>query len=139
MLDILDTAGQEEYSAMRDQYMRSGQGFMLTYAITSDTSFSEIQGFYNQILRVQDAEKGNVPCVLVANKCDLEESRQVPVDDGRNLATSLNVPFFEASARTRTNVEEPFFELVRCIRKSIAPSKSNKDKKSKLPKKCSIL
>ena len=45
LLDILDTAGQEEYSAMRDQYMRTGQGFLLVYAITSRSSFDEITAF----------------------------------------------------------------------------------------------
>ena len=45
LLDILDTAGQEEYSAMRDQYMRTGQGFLCTYAITSRSSFDEITAF----------------------------------------------------------------------------------------------
>ena len=69
LLDILDTAGQEEYSAMRDQYMRTGQGFILVYAITSRSSFDEIVTFKDQILRVKD--KDRVPMVLVGNKCDL--------------------------------------------------------------------
>ena len=50
MLDILDTAGQDEYSAMRDQYMRTGQGFLLIYAITSRGSFDETKSFYNRHL-----------------------------------------------------------------------------------------
>ena len=53
LLDILDTAGQEEYSAMRDQYMRTGQGFLMVYAITSRSSFEELVGFKDQILRVK--------------------------------------------------------------------------------------
>jgi len=141
LLDILDTAGQEDYSAMRDQYMRSGQGFILTYAITSRTSFSELSTFYHQILRVQEAE--HVPCVLVGNKCDLEQHREVSTEEGRSLASQFIVPFFESSACTRTNVEAPFFDLVRNIRKLQAPKKSSngkeKSSKSKLPKKCSIL
>lgn len=58
LLDILDTAGQEEYSAMRDQYMRTGQGFLMVYAITSRSSFEELVGFKDQILRVKDADRG---------------------------------------------------------------------------------
>jgi GTPase KRas protein len=54
LLDILDTAGQEEYSAMREQYMRTGEGFLLVYSIIDKNSFEEIQGFHNQILRVKD-------------------------------------------------------------------------------------
>src|SRR5438128_9220601 len=48
LLDILDTAGQEEYSAMRDQYMRTGEGFLLVYAITSRASFEETTTFREQ-------------------------------------------------------------------------------------------
>lgn len=69
LLDILDTAGQEEYSAMRDQYMRTGEGFLLVYAINSAKSFEDIGTYREQIKRVKDAEE--VPMVLVGNKCDL--------------------------------------------------------------------
>merc|ERR1712225_83155 len=75
LLDILDTAGQEEYSAMRDQYMRTGEGFLCVYAITSRSSFEEITAFREQILRVKDADA--VPIMICGNKCDLESERQV--------------------------------------------------------------
>jgi GTPase KRas protein len=116
LLDILDTAGQEEYSAMRDGYMRTGQGFILVYAINSRSSFDEIHDFRAQILRVKDKE--SVPSVLVGNKCDLENERQVTTQEGEDLAKSWNCPFFETSAKTRVNVEESFFQLVREIRKA---------------------
>ena len=57
LLDVLDTAGQEEYSAMREQYMRSGEGFLLVYSITSRSSFEEVQTFFQQILRVKGKGK----------------------------------------------------------------------------------
>lgn len=69
LLDILDTAGQEEYSAMRDQYMRTGEGFLLVFAVNSAKSFEDISSYREQIKRVKDAEE--VPMVLVGNKCDL--------------------------------------------------------------------
>lgn len=75
MLDVLDTAGQEEYSAMREQYMRTGEGFLLVYSITSRQSFEEIMTFQQQILRVKD--KDYFPIILVGNKCDLESEREV--------------------------------------------------------------
>jgi GTPase KRas protein len=135
LLDILDTAGQEEYSAMRDQYMRGGQGFVLVYDITSRTSFEEILKFREHILRVKD--KDQVPTVLVGNKCDLNEDRQVTTVEGKELAKSYQCPFFEVSAKTRENIDESFFQLVREIRKEL-----NVDKKQKKPKKaknCKIL
>lgn len=75
LLDVLDTAGQEEYSAMREQYMRTGEGFLLVYSITSRQSFEEITTFQQQILRVKD--KDYFPMVVVGNKCDLEGDRDV--------------------------------------------------------------
>src|SRR3954454_22928559 len=75
LLDVLDTAGQEEYSAMREQYMRTGEGFLLVYSITSRESFEEITTFQQQILRVKD--KDSFPMVVVGNKCDLNDERQV--------------------------------------------------------------
>lgn len=69
---------------MRDQYMRTGQGFIMVYAITSRSSFDEIASFREQILRVKDKDK--VPIVLVGNKCDLETERQVTTGEGQDLA-----------------------------------------------------
>jgi len=60
---------------MREQYMRTGEGFLLVYSITSRNSFEEISTFHQQILRVKD--KDSFPVILIANKCDLEYERQV--------------------------------------------------------------
>ena len=78
LLDVLDTAGQEEYSAMREQYMRTGEGFLLAYSITSRESFEEIRTFQQQILRVKD--KDIFPMVVVGNKLDLANERKVSVE-----------------------------------------------------------
>ncbi len=75
LLDVLDTAGQEEYAAMREQYMRTGEGFLLVYSITSRQSFEEILTFQQQILRVKD--KDYFPIIIVGNKCDLDAEREV--------------------------------------------------------------
>ncbi|KAJ3032785.1 Ras GTPase [Rhizophlyctis rosea] len=114
LLDVLDTAGQEEYSAMREQYMRSGEGFLLVYTITSRSSFEEIDAFHQQILRVKD--KDSFPVVLVGNKCDLDHDRAVGVNEGKEAAKRYGCRFLETSARMRVNVDEAFFALVRAIR-----------------------
>lgn len=116
MLDILDTAGQEEYLAMREQYMRTGEGFLLVYAINSRNSLDELQVFYEQIQRVKDSE--NVPVLVVGNKSDLEIERQVSFEEGAAFAKSLGCPFLETSAKQRINVEEAFYGLVRAINTS---------------------
>lgn len=72
---VLDTAGQEEFSAMREQYMRSGEGFLLVFSLTDHASFSEISKFQKQILRVKDRDE--FPMLLVGNKSDLDHQRRV--------------------------------------------------------------
>lgn len=115
LLDVLDTAGQEEYSAMREQYMRTGEGFLLVYSITSRSSFEEVVTFYQQILRVKD--KDSFPVVLVGNKSDLESERMVSTEEGRRLAQQFNdCKFVETSAKQRVNVEDAFYDLVRQVR-----------------------
>ena len=54
VLDVLDTAGQEEFSALREQYMRKGDGFLIVYSVIDPNSFKNTRQFYNQILRVKD-------------------------------------------------------------------------------------
>ncbi|KAJ3926590.1 MAG: ras protein [Lentinula lateritia] len=115
LLDVLDTAGQEEYGAMREQYMRTGEGFLLVYSITSRNSFEEISTFHQQILRVKDQD--TFPVVVVANKCDLEYERQVGMNEGRDLAKHFGCKFVETSAKVRINVDQAFQDLVREIRK----------------------
>ncbi|GAB1292891.1 GTPase HRas [Apodemus speciosus] len=98
LLDILDTAGQEEYSAMRDQYMRTGEGFLCVFAINNTKSFEDIHQYREQIKRVKDSD--DVPMVLVGNKCDLA-ARTVESRQAQDLARSYGIPYIETSAKTR--------------------------------------
>lgn len=102
-------------SAMREQYMRNGEGFLLVYSITSRMSFDEISTFYQQICRVKDRDY--FPMVLVGNKCDLESDRQVSSQEGKDLAKQFGCQFIETSAKQKINVEEAFFEVVKDIRR----------------------
>ena len=114
MLEILDSAGTEQFSAMRDLYMKNGQGFALVYSITSQSTFKDLARLRYQILVVKDAYF--VPMVLVGNKCDLENEREVSRDQGQNLARQWgNITFMESSAKSRINISEIFHDLVRQI------------------------
>ncbi|XP_069033797.1 ras-related protein R-Ras [Embiotoca jacksoni] len=114
-LDILDTAGQEEFGAMREQYMRSGEGFLLVFALNDRSSYHEVQKFHTQILRVKDRD--DYPMVLVGNKADLEQQRAISRDDAQAFATENRIHYMEASAKNRHNVDESFLELVHIIRR----------------------
>ena len=140
MLEVLDTAGQEEYTALRDQWIRDGEGFVLVYSITSRSSFSRIQKFHHQIQRVKESSSasspigagylsspihspivtgggGHAPVMLVGNKSDQVTKREVSTQEGSALAKELGCDFVEASAKNCINVERAFYDVVRLLRK----------------------
>ncbi|EIW69082.1 hypothetical protein TREMEDRAFT_31493, partial [Tremella mesenterica DSM 1558] len=121
-LEILDTAGQEEYAAMADQWYTFGAGFLLVYSITDRPTFDSIPGFHQDILRVKD--RPYVPCVVISNKCDLARLRAVGQLEGRDMARSIQAPFIECSAVDGVNVDVAFRELVKLVRKEERVSRS---------------
>jgi small GTP-binding protein len=142
MLEILDTAGTEQFTAMRDLYMKNGQGFVLAYSITAQSTFNDLHEIREQILKVKDTE--DVPIILVGNKCDLEEEREVGRDQGALLARSWgNCSFLETSAKAKVNVNEIFIDLVRQINKKIPQNSGKgserKKKNKKKRRRCRIL
>lgn len=113
MLEILDTAGTEQFASMRDLYIKNGHGFIVVYSITSTQTFQDIRTMKEQILRVKG--RLQVPLLLVGNKVDLDNQREVQSNEGVGLAQVWGCPFLEASARSSQNVNEVFIEIVREI------------------------
>lgn len=105
---------------MRELYMKSGQGFLLVFSITSLTSLTELSELRDQIVRIKDDPL--IPLVIVGNKCDLEDDRAVSRPRAFSVAQSWNnAPYYETSARARRNVDEAFVDLCRqIIRKDVA-------------------
>eukprot|EP01135_Chromosphaera_perkinsii_P008508 Nk52_evm1s1374 gene=Nk52_evmTU1s1374 len=135
MLEILDTAGTEQFTAMRDLYMKNGQGFVLVYSITQKSTFNDLGDLIDQILRVKDADE--VPMCIVGNKCDLEDDRVVSKEEGESLAAKHGMCcFLEASAKQKINVDETFRKLVGKINEG-TPDSGGKQKAKK--KGCVIL
>jgi len=114
MLEILDTAGTEQFTAMRDLYMKNGQGFALVFSLVSDSTFHDLTSIRNQIIKVKDTE--DVPMVLVGNKCDLVDKRAVSTEEAQTLADkAFHGKYFETSAKTTKNINEVFHDLVRQV------------------------
>ena len=97
MLSVLDTAGQEEFFAMRDSWIRNGDCFVLVYSITSRSSFEELKQIHESIHRVKDRdeETGAVPICLVGNKSDLSSEREVSKEEAEALAKKWRCAHFE--------------------------------------------
>ncbi|VDK82583.1 unnamed protein product [Onchocerca ochengi] len=99
VLEILDTAGTEQFASMRDLYIKNGQGFVVVYSITSQQTFHDIKTMREQIVRVKGTEQ--VPILLVRT------------EDGIGLAEYWSCPFTECSAKSAHNVNTVFAEIVR--------------------------
>ncbi|KAL7721026.1 small monomeric GTPase [Entamoeba marina] len=146
-LSIVDTAGQEDYSSLRDEYMRSGDGFIIVYSITSTNSFLDVSEIRDQLYRVLEMDPSeNISMVLCGNKCDMESEREVAVVEVKEIAKDWKCPFFETSAKFRINVVESFQALTRIVKEKrfevieIESQKSGtQDKKKESRKLCVIL
>eukprot|EP01117_Protostelium_nocturnum_P013181 TRINITY_DN4904_c0_g1_i3.p1 TRINITY_DN4904_c0_g1~~TRINITY_DN4904_c0_g1_i3.p1 ORF type:complete len:505 (+),score=101.83 TRINITY_DN4904_c0_g1_i3:313-1827(+) len=140
-LDIIDTAGPEEYSALRDQYIKLGAGFIIVYSITSIHSSQAVAKLRSAILRIKGLSEDNgscydVPIILVGNKLDLSSERSVSYEEGQSMAnkySNFSKNFFEVSARSNTNVSEIFCEIVRQI-DTVQWRKNNQTRKLTSPK-----
>nr|XP_006631687.1 PREDICTED: ras-related protein Rab-3D [Lepisosteus oculatus] len=111
-LQIWDTAGQERYRTITTAYYRGAMGFLLMYDITNQDSFNAVQDWATQI---KTYSWDNAQVILVGNKCDLEDDRIIPTEEGRRLADELGFQFFEASAKDNINVKQVFERLVDII------------------------
>jgi GTPase KRas protein len=123
MLEVLDTAGQEEYTALRDQWIRDGEGFVLVYSVCNRSSFTKIRKFHHQVSKAKESVISEffnlpyVPMMIVGNNCDRISEREVSALEGHALARELGCEFVETSAKSGINVEKAFFDVVRLLRR----------------------
>lgn len=140
-IDILDTAGQEDYAVVRDNYFRSGEGFLCVFSLVDRESFAGVSEIRENVLRVKVDER--TPLILVGNKADLQDSREIGNEEASTLAGSWGVPYVETSAKTKLNVDKVYYDLLGMMQKQKemrdrnAGSTTNKKKKKK--SKCVIL
>ncbi|QRV76380.1 small monomeric GTPase RhbA [Ceratobasidium sp. AG-Ba] len=118
--DIIDTAGQDEYSILNNKHAIGIHGYILVYSVASRVSFDMIQIIHEKILTYSGTPK--IPCVVVGQKSDLVNARQVPTAEGEKLATSLGCAFTEASARNNQNVAKVFDLCLAQIEESTNPA-----------------
>ncbi|KAL2157187.1 hypothetical protein VTH06DRAFT_6323 [Thermothelomyces fergusii] len=119
--EIVDTAGQDEYSILNSKHFIGIHGYMLVYSVSSLQSFEMVQVIRDKILNHLGTE--TVPICIVGNKCDLRpEQRQVTAEEGRALAEKYKCAWTEASARYNENVAKAFELLIGEVEKSQNPS-----------------
>ena len=142
-IKIFDTAGQERFKSMSANVIKNVEGLILTYSIASKESFNNLDNWLHQLNNVSDISK--TPIILVGNKSDLKDLREVDYEEGEDYAKEHDFHFFETSAKTGENVKEAFdyiFELLykkleeeitgkKGYVKQVLVIKKNKEKKQK--------
>lgn len=139
-IDILDTAGQEDYAVVRDNYFRSGEGFLCVFSLVDRESFVGVSEVRDSVLRVKVDER--TPLILVGNKSDLQDSREVSQEDASAMANSWGVPYIESSAKTKVNVDKIYYDLLGMVQKrkeSMDRQGGGTTSKKKRRRKCTIL
>ena len=141
VLEILDTAGREEFSPTQDMWIQTSDGFLIVQDITSHITFDEITIIRNKILRGKDKEI--VPIVIAGNKGDLTNERKVTNEEGIEFSKEYNVPFYQTSAKDGINCQECFYQTVREIWRIYDQENDQLQQKSSKRKKertyCSLL
>ena len=104
-----DTAGQEKYRAITDAYYRGSQGAMVVYDVSKRDSFEAVERWLAELKQSCDP---NIVVMIVGNKADLEQEREVSLDEGTEMSKANNAYFIETSALDGSNVEKAFTELL---------------------------
>lgn len=118
LLNIIDTAGQEEMSPITDIAIKEAQAFVIVYSVKSTISFQETEKYYNKVKQINQSPK----IVLCGNMCDVSpEDRAVNQSQGYTLAEKWGCKFFETSAKDDININETF----QCALRLLLPQSKN--------------
>ncbi|EPS96726.1 hypothetical protein FOMPIDRAFT_1025304 [Fomitopsis schrenkii] len=116
VLEILDTPGTEQFTALNEQYLKNARGYLLVFSLSQESSLRDIDTIREQIYATRGTDK-DVPIVVVGTKLDLSNEREVSRATIHELAESWKLPFYETSAKRNWHVTDVFEDLVRQMRK----------------------
>ena len=133
-LEILDTAGQDDYQTMLDTWINSADGFILVYSIDNRESFESAKTRYDRIIQLKEGQR--VAIILVGNKCDLEDKREVNKEEVEKYCNNNKINFLEASALNTINVKESFLAVAKGLLQIKYPEKYKKSGDGSDRKRC---
>jgi Ras-related protein Rab-11A len=131
-IEIWDTAGQERYKSITAIYYKGSKGALIVYDTTNQTTFENIDKW---ILELKEKTSNDIKLMIVGNKIDLKDERQVKNEDALKKADTLGIPLMETSALEATNVKEAFYDLLKEIYKDMKDKLNNSENKSQNEKK----
>ena len=138
-IEIIDTAGQDEYVMLRDQFIQMGDGFVFVYAIDDRSSFIALEEIKTSVCTIRQKEIRDIDIVICGNKVDREEQRAIDRSDVEELCKEWNLPHVECSAKVNTNVTTLYETITRRVLARKAKEVPPEPEKKKEHKFCTIL
>ncbi|KAF0308918.1 GTP-binding protein Di-Ras2 [Amphibalanus amphitrite] len=143
-LQITDTTGSHQFPAMQRLSISKGHAFVLVFSVTSRQSLEELRPIFEVIREVKSGSEEDIPVMLVGNKCDENENREVSHTEGEEQAKKWRCNFLETSAKNNTNVKELFQELLNMDKTRTMTLQMDGKKKSqkgtrKIKEKCELM
>ncbi|XP_046845955.1 GTP-binding protein Rheb-like [Xenia sp. Carnegie-2017] len=124
-LELVDTAGQDEYSIFPQAYSMGIHGYILVFSVTSQKSFDVVQVIHDKLLDFTGQNR--VPTILVGNKNDLHMERVISTEAGKQLANRWKAVFLETSAKEHKSAEQVFYSILAEIEKQQNGPSEKKD------------
>ena len=125
-MKIWDTAGQERFKSMSVQVIKTSDAVVLVYAINDRNSFNALDKWLLKISEASDISKK--PIIVIGNKSDLDDKRQVSYEEGKNFAKNKGYNFYETSAKTGENINEAFNDIFEQLYKILEGEITGRDK-----------
>ncbi|EDO16225.1 hypothetical protein Kpol_505p1 [Vanderwaltozyma polyspora DSM 70294] len=127
IVNILDTVSEDDHSLLlKQRQICDRHGFIFLYSVTSRVSFDSIINHIQYVTRMRDPTLSNdsMPAILVGTKCDLDEEREVCYEEGKQLADSLGMKFWETSAKLNINIDNSLLDVLKVVREGNCDTES---------------
>ena len=131
-IEIWDTAGQERYKSITAIYYKGSKGALIVYDTTAQSTFNNIDKW---IMEIKDKTSKDIKLMIIGNKIDLKDEREVKNEEALKKADTLGIPLMETSALDATNVKEAFYDLLKEIYKDMKDNLNNPENKYQNDKK----
>ena len=109
---LWDPAGQERFKSLTQNYFRNAQGVLLTFDVTNSESFDNLKDWINSIKKNMEGNNIFIPLIVIGNKIDMEDSREIQTEDAQKFASENKYKYFETSAKTGEGVDNAIRDLV---------------------------